>query len=102
MEQENWQDMEPVRALIIRQLHPEKLILFNRKLDVEGHLASFKLCVVAQVEDWRAAEKRIYLEADCDLPFDLLLYTPEQWAEYSAEEHSFAHKIAQTGCDLLG
>lgn len=102
MEPEVLQAIEPVRALIVRQLHPEKLILFNRKLDVDGRLASFKLCVVAQVEDWRAAEKRIYLEADCELPFDLLLYTPQQWAEYSAQAHSFAHKIAKTGCELLG
>lgn len=94
--------IEPVRALIVEKLHPEKLYLFSRKLDVSGRLESFKLCIVAQVEDWQAAEKEIYLQAECELPFDLLLYSPEEWARCSAEEQSFAHKIAETGCDLLG
>ncbi len=87
--------IDSVTDYIARMVHPSKVILFNRKRDIEGLTTSFKLCVVAEVADRFEAEKQIYLGADCDVPFDLLFYTPAEWAQYEADPHSFAHKISE-------
>lgn len=82
---------------IVQMLSPKKIILFNLKQNVTGETRSFKLCVVSEIEDKDAAERRIYLEIECEVPFDVLIYTPEEWTALSIERESFAHRILEKG-----
>ncbi len=76
---------------------PEKIYIFSMKYDLRQRVISFKLCVVADTTEKRQLEQDIYLQLDCPLPYDVVVYTAEEWAEFSGEEDSFAHSIAEKG-----
>ena len=92
------QDIFRVRDGILKLCSPEKIYLFNLKKDMSGKATtSFKLCVIIEADDLPAIEKELYLGIESGMPFDLVLYTPREWAEYSAEEQSFARRILTEG-----
>ncbi len=101
--------MEPqlidcIRAVakdIEQTVRPEHIILFNQKTGVGGKLISFKLCVVVNAEDKSEIERRIYLGIESELPFDVVLYTPDEWRELLGTPHSFARTINETGVVVL-
>lgn len=96
----------PVVRRVVKRLlpllEPEAIYMYNRKVSAQGVTDSFKLCVIADVLDKQAAELAVYRQIDCEVPFDLLLYTPEEWREFIAQEDSFAHRIYMTGTILYG
>lgn len=81
---------------------PKKVLLFSRKRDLDGATTSFKLCIIADTEDKTQIQKEIYLNVDCDVPFDVVLYTPDEWEELSADDATFAYRITKTGCVIYG
>lgn len=96
---------EPVRAVceqIAERFHPRTVILFSNKRGLSGETGSFKLCVVMDTQDSRAAERDIYLGVESGVPFDVLVYSPEEWRKICAEEHSFAHRIIRKGAVIYG
>lgn len=98
-------EMKDISALcgqIVEMLHPEKVILFSRKIHLNGETSSFKLCVVADVADEREAQKQIYIGLDCDIPYDVVVYRPERFEELRENEGSFAQQIDRTGRVLYG
>lgn len=91
---------EPVSKVvrsIIRLLSPIQIYLYNQRINSKNDTSSFKLCVVANVPDRFAAERDVYMDVDCEVPFDLLIYTPAEWEETTAQPNSFARKILETG-----
>lgn len=86
---------------ILNICNPIKIILYNVKFNIIKEMTSFKLCVI--VSDDTAIdelESKLYLELDCENPFDVLLYTLSEWEHYNFDETSFAGKIAKTGVVL--
>nr|WP_317413128.1 hypothetical protein [uncultured Solibaculum sp.] len=45
-------------------------------------------------------EQKIYLTLDFDLPYDVLVYTPAEWAQYLVDPDSFASHVNQRGTVL--
>ncbi len=74
----------------------EKVYLFRMKTDSNG-LASFKLCVIFQTSEKQKAETQIYRDIDCDIPFDVILYTPQEWAAQEKMVYSFANRVKKEG-----
>lgn len=87
---------------IAEQFAPEKIYLFSSKRGGVGRSAGFKLCVIAKHEDMQELERQIYLQVDSDVPFDVILYTPETWAELLERKGSFAQKIESQGVPVYG
>ncbi|MDR3552096.1 MAG: hypothetical protein P4L75_03130 [Clostridia bacterium] len=85
---------------IREKFHPQMIILFNFKRNLSGEAGSFKLCLVMDSSDTKEAERRVYLEVESEIPYDVLIYTPVEWEKLSAEEHSFAHRIKEKGTVL--
>lgn len=79
---------------------PQFIYLYNQRIDSRNELSSFKLCIVAGIEDKLACERDIYMKADCDIPFDILMYTPEEWEQLVIKSGSFASRINETGVVL--
>lgn len=97
------QTMECIRSVakdIKQAIQPEQIILFNQKLGVGGRLLSFKLCVVVDTADKADIERRIYLGIDSEQPFDVVIYTSNEWNELLSTPHSFARTIRDTGVVL--
>ncbi len=83
---------------IVKIVAPIKIMLFNKKTNLVGNLKSFKLCVVVsdtKIESEVAGE--IYMNCDCDVPFDVLVYNQTDWDELQDEEGTFASVVASTG-----
>lgn len=93
-------------AFVIEQLKQiadvKKIMLFHKKNNVSGNLSGFKMCAVIETIDKSMLEKRIYRDIDSEVPFDVVIYTPQEWEILSHEEGTFANKVAKTGCELIG
>lgn len=87
---------------IAQHYAPEQIILFNYKNSVLGEPRSFKLCVVTKTDNKSALEKEIYLNVECDIPFDILIYTSDEWEHLTAEATSFAYRIKKKGTVVYG
>lgn len=89
--------IDTVSRFIICHFHPDKIILFSQKKDLSGNVTSFKLCIVSPTDNKGEIERSVYLQADCEIPFDLLIYTREEWEQLADEVGSFAWKLDRTG-----
>jgi len=91
-----------VCQVIVKNFSPQKVILYNIKTSAVGELRSFKLCVIVADGETLTIEKRIYLEVDSDIPFDVLVYTSEEWEKLITQKNSFACRIIKEGTYIHG
>lgn len=87
---------------IVNLLHPHTIYLYNQRISLKGEYISFKLCVIADFPDKTEAERSVYRNIDCAIPFDVLLYTPGEWEELSHNTAAFASHIIETGTVVYG
>lgn len=91
-----------VCSVINASFKPEKIILFNVKKSVSGDVRSFKICVIVETENRLDTERHIYLDIDSEIPFDVLVYTPEEWDSLLNEKSSFACRVIKEGTYIYG
>jgi len=82
---------------VTEALEPERVYLYNKRENHQGEVTAFKLCIIADTPDKSAAERDIYIGFDSEVPFDVLIYTPDEWEQVKNQEASFAGKIIETG-----
>lgn len=82
---------------VARLCSPELIYLYNQRVDSKNAVSSFKLCVIADVQNKYEIERDIYINIDSDIPFDVLIYTPDEWEKLTARPETFACKIGETG-----
>lgn len=87
---------ETVRK-IVELFSPSKVIEYNTKYDMDGKLISFKLCIVGKIEDKKKLLTRIFDEVDSEIPYDILLYTDEQFEQLKDSSDAFASRVNQRG-----
>lgn len=92
--------LKQLRDDIVRLAAPDSIRLFNQKTSPDGALMSVKLCVVIGGGDTDEVERRLYMELDCAIPFDVLVYSRESWNRRIKEPGSFASRIQKTGSVL--
>jgi len=77
---------------------PSRIILFGQKTQYgSDEIRDISLCVIVDTYDKEQLENTIYLNVDHNVSFNLLLYTPEEWARLTQDNMSYAHKIAKKG-----
>ena len=81
MEKNQDQVIEQTVNRIVELFHPSRVIEYNTKYDMDGNISAFKLCIVGDIPDKRRMLTRIFDEVDSDIPYDVLLYTDEQFRE---------------------
>ena len=83
--------------------NPEKVILFgSRAKGTARDTSDIDLCVVIKAERKHRLLAELYLALDCDMPVDIVLYTPKEWEECVSDKTSFAYKILSEGVVLYG
>jgi len=83
---------------IITLLNPEKIILFGTKLNVSGDkIRDIDLCVVVSDGAVSEIEKKIYLNIQSDIQFDVLIYLSEEWDTLCDDNTSYACSISKKG-----
>lgn len=95
-------DIAEVVERIAKAFVPQKIYLFSHKRGQLGRSAGFKLCVVVESEDIERTERRIYLEVESETSYDLVVYTPEMFAESLAQKGSFAGRVVEQGRLVYG
>lgn len=94
---QEWLPLEELRDAIVRLADPEAILLASRKEAVDGGLTSVKLCVVIGAGNPGDVERRLYMDIDSDLPYDVLVYTRGEWDRLAEDPASFASRIRKTG-----
>lgn len=92
--------VKKVVSALQEKLSPDKIILFSQKFNLQGQVSSFKLCLVTPTEDKTKTELDVYLAVDSAVPFDVLIYTPEEWQIALGRTNSFASRIQEGGVVL--
>ncbi len=93
--------IQEVLDQIIATAKPDFVFMYNCKYELTGDLRSFKLCVVCDFEDKRSLLRDIF-DVDCDIPFDILLYTREQFRQLRDDTAAFANRVCTKGKMLYG
>ena len=86
---------------IKRLFDVEKIIVFSiKRCEKTDCVTDVDVCVITNVlpADRNAWLKKAYLEIDSEIPFDLFLYTPDDWESLTRSDSSFASRIARKGC----
>ena len=89
--------LENLRDDIVRLSSPRELILFSEKHQPDGGLSSVKLCVIIKKGNSRQIEHKLYVEMESELPFDILVYTEDEFRRLLENRMSFAAQIRRTG-----
>jgi len=78
--------------------------LISFKVDNDSNLTSFKLAIILDdnADDLPELECRLYLEVDCEVPFDLVIYRQGEFNKLKGEIGTFAWKISNAGAKLYG
>ncbi|MBQ4317391.1 MAG: nucleotidyltransferase domain-containing protein [Clostridia bacterium] len=80
-----------------------KIILFgSRAKGTDTEHSDIDICIVAKTTNKRRLAATISAEIDCDIPVDVLVYTPDEWEDCISDETSFATKILKEGTVLYG
>lgn len=82
----------------------KKMFLISFKVDNESNLTSFKLALILadETDNLPELECRLYLEVDCDVPFDMVIYRHSEFEKLKNEIGTFAWKIDNSGAMLYG
>lgn len=82
----------------------KKIFLISFKVDNESELTSFKLALILDddTQNLPELECRLYLEVDCELPFDLVIYREGEFDRLKNEIGTFAWKIENSGAEIYG
>lgn len=84
----------------LEPLKPRRVVLFgSRALGTAARDSDYDLLVVMDVPDRstpRAVPVRRLLRG-MGVPFDIIVYTPEEWEAFRVHPQALAHHIARTG-----
>lgn len=77
----------------------EKLIVFGvKRREKDSSITDVDICVIAKdIDDKKSWLKKAYLEIDSDIPYDLFLYTLNEWNDCIKQTKSFASRIERKG-----
>lgn len=82
----------------------KKIFMISFKVNNESELTSFKLALILDdnADDLPELECRLYLEIDCEIPFDLVIYRESEFDKLKKEIGTFAWKIENSGAEIYG
>lgn len=83
---------------IVAMASPSEIYMYSSKHNFKGELTSFKLCLVVSDEfDKIKLEADIYMDLECEIPFDILIYHDSEFDELYHQTGSFANKVYEGG-----
>ena len=92
-----------VAEQVVHLCEPEAIYLATQKQNIRGELTAFKLLIVVKdVKKVSDIEEKIYMNTDCEIPFDVIVYNLSVWEKLIDDYGTFAHKIFENGDKLYG
>ena len=94
-------EIDKITKQFIKLYSPEKLLLFGSQAkNTARQNSDIDLCVIIETPDKHKLLTDMYINIESDKPFDLLLYTPNEWENCSNDKLSFAYMINRDGIVL--
>lgn len=88
---------------VARNYEIQCIILFgSRAKGKEREESDIDICVIADTSNKRRLAASLSAEIDCELPIDIIVYTPDEWNECIKDKTSFASVILAEGRVIYG
>lgn len=96
-------EIDSIKKQIIEKYDPKEIILFGSvaKGTFREH-SDIDLCIVMDTMHKRELLTNMYIDIESNIPFDLVLYTIEEWENCINDKSSFAYSIINTGVKIYG
>lgn len=96
-------ELEHIKEQIVESYEPKEIILFGSVAKgVFKTNSDIDLCVIKDTSDKRKLLTEMYVGINSSVPFDLVLYTVEEWNKCSDDKNTFAYIIKNTGVKIYG
>lgn len=96
-------ELDKIIRQIAKRYQPKSMILFGSLARGVIHENSdIDLCIVIDTASKRKLVADMYLNVESDIPFDLIIYTQEEWERNIHNTSSFAYHILKEGRILHG
>lgn len=96
-------EVEKIKEQIVNMYSPRKIILFGSIAKKHIKITSdIDICVIIETNDKRELLKDMYLKIECDKPYDIVIYTPEEWEKSHKNTSSFVYNIYKEGVVIYG
>ena len=96
-------ELDNIKNQIVNKFNPKEILLFGSL--AKGTFRSnsdIDLCIIKDTDNKRYLISRIYTEIDCNIPYDIILYTSDEWESYKNDKNTFAYSIINTGVKIYG
>lgn len=95
--------IKAVADRVVELCSPAEIYLATHKYNLRQELTAFKLLIVVNdVKKVSDVEEKIYMETDCEIPFDVIVYNKTVWEKLIDDYGTFAHKVYESGDKLYG
>lgn len=96
-------EIDLIKEQIVSHYAPSKIVLFGSQAKgTATNKSDIDLCIVKDTENKRDLLTEMYLNIDSNKPFDLLLYTEDEWIQCINDTTSFAFLINKKGTVIYG
>lgn len=96
-------ELEHIKEQIVESYEPKEIILFGSVAKgVFTVNSDIDLCIIKDTNDKKNLLTEMYVGIDSSVPFDLVLYTIEEWNKCMDDKNSFAYIIKNTGVKIYG
>jgi predicted nucleotidyltransferase len=96
-------EIQSIKNQLVELLSPKSIILFGSQSKGTARKNSdIDFCIIKNTDDKKALLTNAYIHIESTKPFDLILYTEDEWNAAQDELSSFAHLIKKGGLVLYG
>ena len=97
------EEINNIKNQIVKKYDPKGIILFGSLAKGIFKINSdIDLCIIKDTDDKRKLLTDMYVCVESEIPFDLVLYTDEEWSKCISDKSSFAYIINNTGVKIYG
>lgn len=96
-------EIQNIKEQIVQKFDPKKIILFGSQ--VKGTCtkhSDIDLCIIKNTDNKRELIAEIYLSIESSKPYDVLVYTEQEWEDNVRDKASFAYLINKSGVEIYG
>jgi predicted nucleotidyltransferase len=92
-----------IKEQIVSNYAPSKIIVFGSQAKGTATSRSdIDLCIIKSTDNKRKLLADMYLNLDSSKPFDIILYTEDEWSKCIDDSTSFAYLINKKGTVIYG